>query len=79
MPYRINPHERAVHDPWGNKRGNHGGIINREYVTAQAEIISYYGSGSLNKGLWAFDKPRLIEHNFSRFIRTNSRVAKLRR
>lgn len=78
-PYRVNPYERAFHDPWGNRRGNKGGIINYQYQVCQAEIMSYYETGSLNKDLWYWDKSRMLEHNHGRFTRTNSRVEKLRR
>lgn len=78
-PYRVNPYERKFHDPWGNQRGNHNGIINYQYQVCQAELNSYYEDGSLNKCLWFLDKSRLMEHNHGRFTRTNSRIEKLRR
>jgi len=78
-PYRINPYERAVHDPWGNKRGNHNGIINYQFQVCRAELMSYYETGSLNKDIWYADKSKVIEYNHGRFTRTNSRVEKLRK
>lgn len=78
-PYRIGGFERKLHDPWGNKRGNRGGIVQFQYQVAQTELDSYFGDTSINSALWYFDKPRLLEHNFGRFVRTNRRIEKLRR
>jgi len=75
----INPCERKVHDPWGHKNGNRfGSIIRWQYQVAQSEL-EYFSKTSVNHGLYKFDKPRLLEHNFGRFVRTNRRVEKLRR
>lgn len=76
----INRAERRFHDPWGNKNGNKfGRIINLQYLVAQVEIDSYFSGASVNRALWNLDKPRMLEHNFGRFVRTNRRVEKLRR
>lgn len=69
---RVNRRSRRFHDPWGNKRGNHGSVIHRAFLLGQEDQFvhdhNYY-----------IDRAKAIESSDARFVLGNKSIEKIRK
>lgn len=72
MDMRVNRRSRRFHDPWGNKRGNHGSVIRMQWLLGEADQY-------VNDHGYYIDKAKAIESSDARFVLGKKSVEKIRR
>lgn len=74
----VNKRAGRFHDPWGNSRGNHGSVINHQYLVGIK--MTHYGENDKIAGAtYVFDKVKLIERKYDRYVLGPYSLEKLRR